>query len=307
LAEADVWRVLAEETAAGRRCALLAVVASRGSSPGRDGAVMAAGPARPLAGTVGGGLGEWMAVERAMAMLRTGEQASVLLSQQHRPGTDTSSGMICGGEQRIAIAPCGPAQRAGLAALAEALAAGRRLAWRLSPAGWTLAGADVTPGLVEAGDDWRYEHLAGPEYRVFLIGGGHVGRALSRLLVPLGFQVTVVEERPGIAADPRAHETYRWPYETLGERIPAGPEVFVAVMSHSPERDLAAIDALMGLRLGYLGLLGSRGKLEKLLSGRYRPDFWHAPMGLPINSHTPEEIAVSIAAEMISARNAGIP
>ena len=74
-------------------------------------------------------------------------------------------------------------------------------------------------------------------------------------------------------------------------------------MTHSHERDAAALHALAGRPFGYLGLLGSRHKLSQLLAGEEQPDCLHAPMGLPIGSHTPEEIAVSIAAQMVRVRN----
>ena len=56
-------------------------------------------------------------------------------------------------------------------------------------------------------------------------------------------------------------------------------------------------------RLPDSGLLGSRHKLKSLLAGEAQPDFLRAPMGLPIGSHTAEEIAVSIAAQMVRVRN----
>ena len=75
-------------------------------------------------------------------------------------------------------------------------------------------------------------------------------------------------------------------------------------MTHSHERDAVALRALAGRPFGYLGLLGSRHKLKSLLAGEAQPDFLRAPMGLPIGSHTAEEIAVSIAAEMVAVRHA---
>jgi xanthine/CO dehydrogenase XdhC/CoxF family maturation factor len=75
----------------------------------------------------------------------------------------------------------------------------------------------------------------------------------------------------------------------------------------TPARDQAALGALAGLKLGYLGVLGSPAKLRRIgVPGRV-----HAPMGQPIGSHTPEEIAVSVAAELLQtlrqARRAAVP
>ena len=75
-------------------------------------------------------------------------------------------------------------------------------------------------------------------------------------------------------------------------------------MTHSHERDAVALAALEPLELGYLGLLGSRAKVRRIVGDREMPAWFHAPMGVPIGSATPAEIAVSIAAEMVAVRSA---
>jgi xanthine dehydrogenase accessory factor len=64
-----------------------------------------------------------------------------------------------------------------------------------------------------------------------------------------------------------------------------------------------ALSALERLDLGYLGLLGSRAKVRRIVGERAMPAWFHAPMGLPIGSTTPTEIAVSIAAQMVAVRS----
>jgi xanthine dehydrogenase accessory factor len=140
---------------------------------------------------------------------------------------------------------------------------------------------------------------------VHVVGGGHVGAALAPLLVGLGFRVVVVDERPGIAlAAIPAHERLRLRYELLGTVVPPGPTSLVTIAAHDHERDRAALEAVLGLQLGYLGLLGSRAKLQHLVGGRTMPPWCHAPMGVPIGSSTPAEIAVSVAAALVAVRAA---
>ncbi len=137
-----------------------------------------------------------------------------------------------------------------------------------------------------------------------VIGAGHVGSALGGLLVGLDFRVVLVDERPGLPVDDTAaHERLVRPYEELARVVVAGPTSFAAIMTHSHERDAVALAALEPLELGYLGLLGSRAKVRRIVGDRETPPWFHAPMGVPIGSTTPAEIAVSIAAEMVAVRS----
>lgn len=309
MAAIDVWRALAAELSCGRAAVLVAVVDGRGSSPGKPGDLLAMGCSGPLAGTVGGGAGEAAAIERATTLLARKENRPQLLTQTHRAIAGSPSGMVCGGEQRIAIVPLWPSSLPAIEALLRALGAGRQACWAISsrPGGGIELAADGTAtGWHEDGDGWRYLARSGPDCEAWLIGGGHVSLALSLLLVRLDFRVVVCEERCGIASfeqNTHAHERLRCDYAGLGERIRAGRRSFVGIMTYDWQGDRCCLEALASKELAYLGLLGSRSKIARLTAGLRLPDCFHAPMGLPIGSHTPEEIAVSIAAEMLLVRS----
>ena len=306
--EVDVWRALARALESGRECAVLAVTDSRGSSPGRRGAVMAVGTTGPLAGTIGGGVAESRLVDQVAADLRAGSLAPRRVRLAHQEGATDASGMICGGSQVVVVAPLHDGQRADVAVMVEALAAGRPVTWSIDPNGWQILPEGVPrshPG--PEAPAWSSEVRSGPTHVVHVIGAGHVGSALVPLLVALDFRVVVVDERPGLAplaADIGAHERVVRPYEELAGVVVPGPTSFAAIMTHSHERDTVALGALEPLELGYLGLLGSRAKVRRIVGERVMPAWFHAPMGLPIASATPAEIAVSIAAERVSVRGA---
>lgn len=299
MSEVDVWRALAAEVDADRSCALLAVVDSRGSSPGRRGAVMAVGQSDVLAGTIGGGAAEAGWVEAVVGRLRVGDLTPRRVVMEHREGAVDASGMICGGSQVVVVSPVGEAQRADLAAVVDALASGRRIEWSVDPQGWRTGTEQRT------GADWVERLCSGPTHSVHVIGAGHVGRALSHILVDLDFRVVLVDERPGLleAGTGSAHERIALPYEHLASVVAQGPSSFAAIVTHAHERDGVALAALEGLDLGYLGLLGSRAKVRRIVGEQPMPDWFHAPMGIPIGSATPAEIAVSIAAEMVAVRS----
>jgi xanthine dehydrogenase accessory factor len=297
--EVDVWRALARGLESGAPCALLAVVGSAGSAPGRRGAVMAVGPDGPLAGTIGGGVAEARLVDEVCAALRGGSLAARRVIMAHREGASDASGMICGGSQVVAVSPLGADDLSGVSTVVDALSAGRSATWSIDSAGWRVGDASA-----RSGQAWSHVLSSGPTHVVHVIGAGHVGSALGGLLVGLGFRVVLVDERPGLPVDAAAaHERVVRPYEGLVEVVDPGPTSFAAIMTHSHDRDAVALAALEPLELGYLGLLGSRAKVRRIVGDREMPAWFHAPMGLPIGSATPAEIAISIAAEMVAVRS----
>ncbi|MGB7963508.1 MAG: XdhC family protein [Propionicimonas sp.] len=298
LPELRVWRALRRELAQGRPAVLVVVVAHTGSSPGRTGWLMAVGRGGWLAGTTGGGAAEAQVVTGAVDLLAEPEPVSRLVTQTHRTGTANASGLLCGGEQVMALIRVTPDSAHALAAVDAALTRGDTVSWTVTPNGWTL-GATAADGFLD-GRGWAFVQTSGPSHQVVLVGAGHVGSALARVLVPLGFRVRVVDERPGAAvrlAD-FAHDLVERRYEDVRAVIQPSERTFVVIATHAPDRDAAAVAALADVPLGYFGVLGSQAKLAHL------PDVSHlvAPMGLSIGSHTPEEIAVSVAAQLVAVR-----
>lgn len=299
LPELRVWRALSEESSRGRPAVLAVVVSHAGSSPGRTGWLMAVGVDGWLAGTTGGGSAEAQIVDRSFDLLREPSPMPILVTQTHRRGVAEASGMVCGGQQVVALAPVPSTRGAELDDIRTALARGQQVAWSLTADGWTLNAA-TADGFGTHAQGWAFGRTAGPSHRVVVVGAGHVGSALARVLVPLSFRVSVVDERPGAAArlTDFAHETAECPYENLPALVTPSERTFVTVATHASDRDVAAISALAGVAVGYLGVIGSRAKLAHL------PVVPHlvAPMGLSIGSYSAEEIAVSVAAQLVAAR-----
>lgn len=311
MSESRLWQQVARALADGRSCALLVVADSRGSSPGRRGAVMAVDGNGPLAGTIGGGRAEAALVDEACTALRAGTLSPGSRRQQHRLAAEEPSGLVCGGEHCVVLAPLSPADLDAVKALENRLATGVGAGWQVTAAGWRPCPTVPPQCSWQLGDDWCYTQAAGPSCRAFLVGGGHVSLALTPLLVSLDFHVTVIESRQGIDSflgNASAHARIHRDYAGLRDIVMPGFVVvptaksFVGIMTHDCGLDRVALDALDGVPLAYLGLLGSRAKIRRLTEGRTMPPFFRAPMGLPIDSHTPAEIAVSIAAEWVQER-----
>lgn len=146
-----------------------------------------------------------------------------------------------------------------------------------------------------------------------IFGGGHCGGALSWLASWVGFDVTVYDNRAEWAAaekHPGAGRTVCGPYDAILSTLALPADAYAVIMTHGHQHDGIVLRQLLGLPLKYIGMIGSAKKvqdLSKALQGEGIPleqiNRVHAPIGVPIGSHTPEEIAVSIVAEMIAERN----
>jgi xanthine dehydrogenase accessory factor len=156
--------------------------------------------------------------------------------------------------------------------------------------------------------------------RLFVIGAGHCGRALARIAVPTGYEVTVLDERaeqldPG--AFPPGTRLVKVADDYSDLPLPA-PDDFVAIMTRGHATDGLALRRLRGVPVAYLGMMGSRAK-RKALYDDLRREGWleeelvriSSPIGLDIGAESPEEIAVAIVAEVVRVRRrrptAGVP
>ncbi len=147
--------------------------------------------------------------------------------------------------------------------------------------------------------------------RLLVIGAGHCGRALARVAVPSGYEVTVLDERaeqldPG--AFPPGTRLLKVADDYSDLPLPA-PDDFVAIMTRGHATDGLALRRLRGAPVAYLGMMGSRAK-QKALFDDLRREGWHdeefarinSPIGLDIGAESPEEIAIAIVAELVQRR-----
>ncbi|MEW5980975.1 MAG: XdhC/CoxI family protein [Acidobacteriota bacterium] len=147
---------------------------------------------------------------------------------------------------------------------------------------------------------------------LYVIGAGHVSQHLARLAGDVGFRVHVVDDRSAFANPerfPTAVDVTAEDIEHYLRTTPMPGTAFVVVVTRGHTHDLDALRALAGRSLRYLGMIGSRAKVKQVgdaLLADGAPPEWvraiHAPIGLRIGAITPEEIAVSIVAELIAVR-----
>ena len=148
---------------------------------------------------------------------------------------------------------------------------------------------------------------------LFIIGGGHCGVALSTIASRTGFTVTVLDDREEWASTdkhPGALQVVRTSFLDIVPHIAFSPETFIVIMTHGHKHDEAALRQVVRKEYRYLGMLGSERKAADVLARLTSDGFTreelariHTPAGFDIGSHTPEEIAVSLLAQMVAVKN----
>jgi len=151
------------------------------------------------------------------------------------------------------------------------------------------------------------------EPHLVILGAGHVGKALSKLAHFAGFRVSVADDRAEFANRehyPEAQDLVVSSFERVFDGLRVEEQAFIVVATRGHNHDLDAVKAALRTRAGYIGLLGSRRKKALLARSLEREGFSSAdiarviiPVGLDIGSVTPEEIAVSILAQIIQRRS----
>lgn len=148
---------------------------------------------------------------------------------------------------------------------------------------------------------------------LYIIGGGHCGMALSNLAGKTGFLVTVIDNREEWAdknKHPNAMNTVCCDYTKIGDYINFSDNCFIVIMTYGHIHDKLILEKLIDKKYKYLGMMGSKNKVNSIFddmikngtpADKIKSVF--APIGLDILTHTPDEIAVSIVAQMLAVKN----
>jgi xanthine dehydrogenase accessory factor len=162
--------------------------------------------------------------------------------------------------------------------------------------------------------DFAYTEPLGFKNDLYIIGGGHCALALSEIMSKMDFHISLFDDRPELNTIEKnrfAHEvTIVDGYENIAAHVPPGSNSYVVVMTLGYRSDAVVIRSLLDHEFKYFGVLGSNAKMASMFKEFIKEgmpaeklDRIRTPVGIAINSRTPEEIAVSIAAEIISVKN----
>ncbi|MGC8758982.1 MAG: XdhC family protein [Bryobacteraceae bacterium] len=167
-------------------------------------------------------------------------------------------------------------------------------------------------GLICGGQLEIYIEPVEPLPQAFLFGAGHISKSLARLCSMLGFSVTVIDDRESYANRerfPDADEIIAGNYEDIFPKLPVNSSSYLIIVTRGHRDDMRVLRWAVTAPAAYVAMIGSRRKVisivRELVRQGINPELFrrvHAPMGLDIGAVTPEEIAVSVAAEMIAVR-----
>ncbi len=295
----------------------MCVVDSSGSSPGRRGFKMIVSP-DGFAGSIGGGIMEHKFVELALEKLRSIESSTVIKKQVHSKSAKINqSGMICSGEQTIVLFPLNGSHIKTLEKIISVLKKNQNGNLSITPDEITFYENKAARDFLfemKSEQEWRFEEKLGYKNHLYVIGGGHCSLALTQIMSRMDFYINLYDDREGLNTFEENNMVHEKKivkdYNDLNVLIPSGENVYVVIMTFGYRSDDIALRSIIEKDFKYLGVLGSQTKIEKLFED-WRADNLpedklkkiHAPIGININSQTPEEIAVSIAAEIIGVKN----
>ena len=257
----------------GEDLVLAVITEASGSTPRSRGAAMLVGREGLLAGTIGGGALEGTVLRTAQQCLNEKRSDALFYSLQGSDGTE--GGMICGGTAPVLLQFLDSSH----AGLPEQV--------------YKLLSAEVPS-------------------RAIIFGGGHIAAALAPILNSVDFRVAVIDERPEFAANerfPDAAQVVCGSFGHLSDLFTFGENDYAVVVTSGHIHDYEVEEQILRHDLAYIGVIGSRKKTAavnaKLREAGITEEQLakvHTPIGLDIGAETPEEIAVSIAAEMIQVR-----
>ncbi|MCE7742847.1 MAG: hypothetical protein GOP50_10370 [Candidatus Heimdallarchaeota archaeon] len=314
--EEQFWKTALDFLRKGEDIILVIMIHRIGSAPNVPGAKMII-TADSLIGTVGGGISEHRLTNHARNSLLKGSTKIETVFLDHSEGTqEHHSGMICSGSQTFALLPLNKHKIPIIEEIKNAFT-------DAIPGVLTLTGDGVLYEKVEplqennqyteTDSGWEYKENMGLQDKLIVIGGGHVSLALSRIMDTLNFHITILDDRPELPtmkSNSHAHEKHVISYEDILSYVPEGENVFVTIMTYGHSSDELVLEKLISKRFRYLGMMASVFKKQQVYASLERKGISedllnsvHSPIGLKIKSDTPEEIAISIAAEIIAVKN----
>ncbi|WP_298224982.1 XdhC/CoxI family protein [Flavobacterium sp.] len=299
----DFYKSVRELLQQEQRLILMVVIANEGSSPGRKGFKMAVSKKR-MFGTIGGGIMEHKLVEYAQNLLTKAAFRPFIKHQIHdKSAPIDQSGMICSGQQTIAFYDLNTEH----IPIIDSIVSKKNHHIRYTEKGFNT---DLHP---TAQHEWEFVESVALPNRVYIVGGGHVGLALSEVLSRLDFEIYMLDHRENLntmEANTFAHFRKTIEFEHIDHEIPEGNNIYVVIMSFGYRTDEIIIRRLLHRRFKYIGMMGSKEKIATLYTHLLADGFTqeqldkvYSPIGIDIKSESAQEIAISVAAQLISVKN----
>lgn len=298
-----------------RQIAIATVIKTWGSSPRREGAIMVITDNMQMMGSVSAGCVESAVVEEAQNVIQHQHPKKVHYGVSDELALDV--GLACGGEISIYIQPYPLLLHQQMAKMIEDK---NTIIWESTETETTFEQkvfADVSLNsiirLEQSSDKTVLTQKIAPPLTLIIIGGNHIAVALSKLTKIMGYHIILIDPRTAFATVdrfPDADEIIpRYP-RTAFKHLKITSSTALAVLAHDPKIDDVALKIGLQSSAFYIGALGGRKSQEQRRDRLHEMGLsmqiinrLHAPIGLDIGAETPEQIALSILAEIVAKQN----
>jgi xanthine dehydrogenase accessory factor len=325
--------------------ALVTIISVKGSTPRKAGAKMLVRPDGQIFGTIGGGCGEAEVRREALHALDSLMPAKYVVNMNQELAAD--EGMVCGGVMEVFIDIYPPGQNKEkkwllaylsamekkeqpvlLTAIDVSSAHRIKLAARaFIPSSGKMASISEDlpeqvirslvekhtdtgiPILITDGDRQFFIEPAQSTVRLIILGGGHIALPLCKMANVMGYDVTVIDDRPSFANRERfacAQSVICDDFLRALDSIELTAHSYIVIVTRGHRHDKLCLDAVINKPAAYLGMIGSKRRVKALMAEIMAEGIApeavanvHSPIGLKIGAQTSEEIAVSIIAEII--------
>ena len=226
--------------------------------------------------------------------------------------------MICSGRQIVILTQFTAGNAETVQTIFQSISQQRSVAFEISNSRFQIIeGTSENPRRhfsQSTESDFVYQEKLGSADRLYVIGGGHCSLALSEVMSKLDFRISIFDDRTDLSTieknDFADNVIIIEDYAAVADSIPDEGGSYVVVMTLGYASDKVVIKQLCNRDFKYFGVLGSKAKMATLMKelkgegiDSDRLARIRTPIGIPINSRTPEEIAISIAAEIIAVKN----
>jgi len=311
------------------------VVNKAGAAPREEGAKMFIGEDKKTYGTVGGGKLEAHVIDEALASLNTSVGRLVHIRMDANAVAD--DGMLCGGNVDVLLEPLlerhkgvyegiGVCEKKGVSAVLVTRLKQTPIQKSLIDRNGKVWGDSIGEDeIAELRDFWNENRVRFSEgdtlvepiiafFHLYIFGAGHVSQFLSKAAKMVDFRVTVVDDRAEFASKerfPDADNVIVDGFDAVFDHLDFASSPYVVIVTRGHSHDALVLEKSIAKPTRYIGMIGSKRKVRVVLDylkGKGVTnevlESIYAPIGIDINSETPQEIAISIVAQLIQVRGA---
>jgi len=315
------WETVASLLRESQNVFLAMVAEHTRHSPGTTGAKLLVAKDRDPVGTIGGGIMEYSLMKRAIGILENGSFTPEIQTLSHRKsGPEEKSGMICAGKQTNLYYLCLPEKDGEtVERIVHLLNHNLSALLSIGPSGMAVQKQkpnvnELQIKLSQDNNNWLYEEQLQNFKRIAIIGGGHCSLALSRVMKHLGYDVFVFDTRENVSTvgENKYAQTVQIvdDYQDVAALIQYPELTQVVVMTTDVASDVRGLLGVIHQPFPFIGVMGSQAKIteitKRLKSEGITEDQLSrlsTPVGIPMASNTPEEIAISVAAQILQKRD----